>query len=236
MTPTTVQVTAAGQLYVDGEHLLPPPGVDTATAITRHLQLQAVDVGAPVQATIHDEHNGRIRTLQVAPDGTATEQPAAVAQPDTAPNLPAPQREALDGACAAATTGDLTTATVLADDLLAQLSSSLQPDDPSLLHVAQVRADIAWLSGDVSYAFNAWLWIAAAWTTHLPSGSRTVGVATRNAVAAWRHLPGEQAIAAGPSLRQLLEEVAPQPETNPTVLGVQAHLTALAASTTGSTG
>jgi hypothetical protein len=223
-----VLLTTSGELSIDGETLLLPVGVEPHEAARQHLHLAATEAAEPITVEIVDETRGSTRLVAITPDGTLMDVAPPLITPAAPPlpTVPDEHRTDLDSVIKAALEERHDDAIRQADALLGQLTTHAGPDHPATLVVAQIRADIAWLTADVAYAFNAWLWIAAAWTQHLPNGTRAVGVAARNATAVWHHLPLNDAVAAAEELLALLGRVAPHPDNNLTLLGVHRRLAA----------
>lgn len=240
MRNTSVHITRDGTTLVNSEPIPVPQGVDPPHAVLEHLTLEAAGAGQPLVADIRDDRNGQVLRLQINPDGTtaplaANERPAAtpsirtITDAPTAPPPPFPDLYQADfeAIIAAGRAHQFAPAIVQADRLLANISSSHGSQHPSTLTTAQIRADLAWMTADYPYATELWTFIATSWKDTL--GPRTGGASrsARQAVACWLLAEPQPALRLGKTVLAMLEAIAPEPHTNPTVLSVQRRLNQL---------
>jgi len=218
-----VRVASDGTTTIDGETLPVPAGVLPADAVVHALKLEAAGAEHPVLADIRDDQSKQTLALLVHPDGRVEPQPAPQTVPSDGIRLPPlsdPHKARFDAVCVATNAGDLVGAASLADALLLELTHAQGPDHPHTLIVAEARAHLAWLSSDFTQSLETWAWIAGTWLRILGPGHRAAGTAARNAFAAWRQLSPDEAVQHGPALVEVLTHVAPNPETNRTVLAL----------------
>ncbi|MFJ3639066.1 tetratricopeptide repeat protein [Streptomyces sp. NPDC090108] len=85
-----VRVSGAGTASVDGTAVTAAPGEDVQQAVLNRLHRLAISLGAPVNATIHDDRTGCVVPLEVATDGSSrvTGDPVRLNVP-AAPRTPA---------------------------------------------------------------------------------------------------------------------------------------------------
>ncbi|MFD5922785.1 hypothetical protein ACFVYP_39555 [Kitasatospora sp. NPDC058201] len=107
--------------------------------------------------------------------------------------LPAEPLRAMELILDAARRDDFPLAVSWADRLLITVLASSGPYHRSALAVAELRADLAWLSGDAHYATELWTLIARGWSLVAGPGSRQARFGARQAAAAWRAVPDAEA-------------------------------------------
>ncbi|MGV9270430.1 hypothetical protein ACWDRR_37985 [Kitasatospora sp. NPDC003701] len=139
-------------------------------------------------------------------------------------DLPAEHRHVLEQAFGAARRHDLALAVQRTDHLLITLAASYGARHRFTLTAAQVRADLAWLSGDAWCAAKLWTLISDGWARLEGPASRPARFGARQAAASWREVPDDEAAAVGAALLATLLTVAPHPESNSLVLAVRRRL------------
>ncbi|MFI6283007.1 hypothetical protein [Streptomyces sp. NPDC050988] len=212
-----VHISRDGQLHIDGEPQVVPDGVDPAQVVVQVLHIEAAGSGLSVLVQVQDERSNSHFDMQVMPDGTTQ----AAGTPPTAPQ--GAQTEAreqkgslLDRLAAAQAAGrahDFDTAIAAADDILQQLTAEQGDTAAGTLEAAQFRADLAYLSGEYTFATASWTWLALAWFDRLGPGKRRTQVAAQNATQAWMQLPPHEAGPLTSDLVNMLLEVAPPERT-----------------------
>jgi hypothetical protein len=215
-----VHISRDGQLHIDGESHVVPGGVDPSQIVVQVLHLEAAGIGVPIQVQVQDERSASHFDMQVMPDGTTQ----AAGPPTTTPHLaPAesrdPEGSLIDRLAAAQAAGraqDMATAIDAADDILQQLTTEEGVTAASTLKAAQFRADLAYLSGEYSFAAASWTWLALAWLDRLGPGKRRTQVAAQNATQAWMQLPLHEAAPLATDLVNMLLEVT-DPERTATM-------------------
>ncbi|MFE0063252.1 hypothetical protein [Streptomyces sp. NPDC059003] len=220
--------------HIHGEAIPLPAGVDLDQAVLSHLQLEAAGLGHAVSACIDDRRYGVKATLTVHPDGTtATHTPAPADAPPPADQTP------IAGIQALAIRGHLDAAIQGADQHLIQLTNhpGLGPTHWQTLEAAELRAHLAWIKEDYTYAYRSWSWISATWReqlgpcprrqVHDHNQCRRIAITTRNAAAAWARLPPQDALAAGQEILELLAHNSGS-TTTPAARDIQALLKRLA--------
>ncbi|MEE1827362.1 hypothetical protein PUR61_35005 [Streptomyces sp. BE20] len=148
----------------------------------------------------------------------------STARADADDRLPAEHRHALTQVFSAARNHDLALAVQRVDSLLVTVAASFGPRHHVTLTVAQVRADLAWLSGDARCAAGLWTLIADGWAQREGPASRPARFGARQAAASWREVPDAEAAASGAALLAMLLTVVPEPESNPLVRAVRRRM------------
>ncbi|WP_329493930.1 hypothetical protein [Kitasatospora herbaricolor] len=138
--------------------------------------------------------------------------------------MPAQHRHAMERVFRAARRHDLALAVHRVNRLLVTLAASFGPGHHVTLTAAQVRADLAWLSGDLRRAAELWTAIADGWARLAGPTSRPARFGARQATASWLKVPDTEAAAGGAALLAMLLAVAPGPESNPVVLAVRRRM------------
>lgn len=131
--------------------------------------------------------------------------PFGVAQPWEP--LPEPYRTRLLRICSTAVADRFDEAAREADALLAELSQKFGPSHIHTLAVGIIRADMAWLSGDLLVTVQNFSLATRAWNSVLGPQHDTTIRSAGNVVAAWHRMNGEDAAAAGPEVVELLDEL-----------------------------
>ena len=207
-----VHISRDGQLHIDSEPHLVPDGVDPSQVVVQVLHIEAAGSGLPVLVQVQDERSNAHFDMQVMPDGTtqaAGTQPAAV-QP-TAAETRKPKDSLFNRLAVAHAAGrahNFDTAIAAADDILHQLTADQGDTAPATLEAAQFRADLAYLSGEYTFATASWTWLALAWLDRLGPGKRRTQVAAQNAAQTWMQLPPHEAGPLASDLVNMLLEVA----------------------------
>ncbi|MFJ1709888.1 tetratricopeptide repeat protein [Kitasatospora sp. NPDC088346] len=187
-----------------------------------------------VVADQEDRHERQLE-LRIGPDGRCT-----LTFPNTAPprtegerlhrsggdnvRMPAEHRRAMERVLRAARRHDLALAVHQAERLLVALAASFGPRHSFTLTAAQVRADLAWASGNFRRAAELWTSIADGWARLAGPTSRPARFSARQAAASWLKVPDGEAVAGGAALLAMLVTVAPDPESNPVVLAVRRRM------------
>lgn len=223
-----VEILDATTVYIRGESIAIPPGVDPDQAVMSYLQLEAAGIGQPINASINDRRYSVKAMLTVNPDGTTSPgtASAATASPLSQVLTPASKdQHPLAAIQSLAAQGHIEVAIEQADRHLLQLSTdaALGPQHPDTLEAAETRAHLAWITRDYPYAYRTWSWIAATWSellgrcpqtgAHDHNPCRHVAVTSRNAAAAWMQLPAEEAAVASEEVLALLEHNSGSPNT-----------------------
>ncbi|WP_225637434.1 hypothetical protein [Streptomyces solaniscabiei] len=206
-----VYISREGQLHLDREPHLVPDGVDPAQVLVQILHIEAAGTGLPVLAQVQDDRTGSSFDMQVMPNGTTQ----AVDPPQAAPRTPTgPEASLFDRLTAAQIAGrahDFDTAKAAADQILQQLTAEQGETASATLEAAQFRADLAYLSGEYTFATASWTWLALAWLDRLGPGKRRTQVAAQNAAHAWMQLPPHEGVPLAENLiNMLLEVTAPE--------------------------
>ncbi|MFD5922635.1 hypothetical protein ACFVYP_38820 [Kitasatospora sp. NPDC058201] len=141
--------------------------------------------------------------------------------------LPAEHRRALVEVVNAARSHDFVLAVRRVDSLLVTVAASFGPRHHFTLTVAQVRADLAWLSGDARFAAELWTLIAGEWARREGPASRPARFGARQAAASWREVPDAEAAAVGAALLAMLLTVVPDPESTPVVRAVRHRMSVI---------
>ncbi|MFE7528086.1 hypothetical protein ACFU7Y_20560 [Kitasatospora sp. NPDC057542] len=235
MTDIQVRIGPDGATLIDGEPIDVPPGVDPARIVLPQLALDAAGSGGPIAAAIHDTRTEQRLRLQINPDGST--RPLAPGEPLTPPTAtPAPagqgsvspeHDQALQAVYEAGRAHDFARAAAQADRLLADLTATHGERHPATLTTAGVRADLAWMSGDYRYAAELWTYIAQGWAQAEGPASRPARSSARQAAASWKDVPDAEALASARPLLKMLTAIAPDPETNATVLAVRRRISLL---------
>ncbi|MGW6202181.1 hypothetical protein ACWF9B_00790 [Streptomyces sp. NPDC055089] len=206
-TGIQVHISGDGQLHINSEPLLVPDGVDPSRVVIQTLHIEAAGSGLPVLVQVQDERTGSQFDMQVMPDGT-TQAPAL-------PRVSAAQVEPkgslfdrLTAAQAAGRAHDFNTAIAAADDILQHLTAEQGDTASATLEAAQLRADLAYLSGEFAFAAASWTWLALAHFDRLGPGRRRTQLAAQSAAQAWMQLPPHEAAPLASDLVGMLLEVA----------------------------
>ncbi|MFD8667694.1 hypothetical protein OG728_38440 (plasmid) [Streptomyces microflavus] len=207
-TPSQVHIAPNGQLHLNNEPQHVPDGVDPSHVVVQALHIEAAGTGLPVLVHVQDERTGSDFAMQVMPDGTTQAPGTAPATPRPPAQLNPTLADRLAAAQAAGRAHDFDTATATADDILRQLTAEQGDTAPATLEAAQFRADLAYLSGEYSFATASWTWLALAWFDHLGPGKRLTQIAAQNAAQAWMQLPPHDAAPLHTELVNMLLEVA----------------------------
>ncbi|MFD7954257.1 hypothetical protein ACFV4X_12250 [Streptomyces ardesiacus] len=214
-----VHISRDGQLHIDNEPHVVPDGVDPSQVVVQVLHIEAAGSAQPVLVQVQDERTATRFDMQVMPDGTtqaAGTPPAAPLPATSATGQPSSLYERLAAAQAAGRAHDFDTAIVAADDILQQLTAEQGDTAAATLEAAQFRADLAYLSGEFTFATASWTWLALAWFDRLGPGKRRTQIAAQNAAQAWMHLPPHEAGPLAADLVNMLMEVA-APERTATI-------------------
>jgi hypothetical protein len=213
-TSYNVHISRDGQLHIDDDAKLVPAGVDPSQVALQVLHIDAAGTGMPVLAHVQDDRSDSAFDVQILPDGT-TQAPNPTPTPAVASPAPATRRPAvldlsdqLDAAQSAARAGDFTTAIRLADEILFTLTTELGDTARETLEAAQFRADLAFMSGNYTFATASWTWLALAWLDRLGPGKQRTQHAAQNAAAAWARLAPADAVRATGEVLGMLQEVA----------------------------
>jgi hypothetical protein len=218
MNPATsynVHIARDGQLHIDDERQLVPAGVDPSQVALQVLHIEAAGTGFAVLARVHDDRSGSTFDVQILPDGTTQAPgpaPTHVVEPPPAaaptPVMPTPSLgEQVDTAQSAARAYDFTTAIPLADEILHTLTTELGDTARETLEVAQFRADLAFLSGNYTFATASWTWLALAWFDRLGPGKWRTQHAAQSAAVAWTRLSPPEAARTVDDVVGMLQEV-----------------------------
>ncbi|MFE6747254.1 hypothetical protein ACFVGM_15470 [Kitasatospora purpeofusca] len=132
---------------------------------------------------------------------------------------------------AAARCQDFALAVRRADGMLTALAGSFGPDHPFTLSAAEVRADLAWLSGEAWYAAEFWMLIADGWARIDGPASPLARFGARQAAASWWNVPDAEAAVGGAALLAVLQLVTPGADFDPTVRAVRRRMGRIAPST-----
>nr|BEK62994.1 hypothetical protein KPHV_02210 [Kitasatospora purpeofusca] len=149
---------------------------------------------------------------------------------DVRTRLPVDQHRALEQVFAAARCHDLALAVRRADGLLTTLASSFGPQHRFTLSAAEVRADLAWLSGEAWCAAEFWMLIAEGWARLDGRSSPLARFGARQAAASWWEVPDAEAAIGGTALLAVLLLVTPGPDRDPVVRAVRRRMDRIALS------
>ncbi|KNE83357.1 hypothetical protein AB0B04_19445 [Streptomyces xinghaiensis] len=207
-THNQVHISRDGQLHIDDERQVVPEGIDPSQVATQVLHIEATGSGLPVLAHVRDDRSNSQFDMQIMPDGTTQAPGAASTAPQTPAHRTEPLMTRLATAQAAGRAHDFNTAIPAADDILRQLTTEQGDTGPGTLEAAQFRADLAYLSGDYSFATASWTWIALAWLDRLGPGRRRTQIAAQNAAQAWMYTSPQEAVPLATDLISMLLEVA----------------------------
>ncbi|MEK2495459.1 hypothetical protein WN990_38575 [Kitasatospora purpeofusca] len=152
---------------------------------------------------------------------------------DVRTRLPFDQHRALEQVFVAARCHDFALAVRRADGLLATLASSFGPHHRFTLSAAEVRADLAWLSGEAWCAAEFWMLIAEGWARLEGRTSPLARFGARQAAASWWQVPDAEAAIGGAALLAVLLLVTPGPDSDPVVRAVRRRMNRIALSTPG---
>ncbi|MFB8243121.1 hypothetical protein ACFC58_41950 [Kitasatospora purpeofusca] len=195
-----------------------------------------------VTADAPDADRDRGLQLRLGPDGRCVLRfPRAVPPPpgaadrstvgtDVRARLPVDQHRALELVFAAARCHDFALAVRRADGLLTALAATFGPHHPFTLSAAEVRADLAWLSGEAWCAAEFWMLIADGWARLEGPASPLARFGARQAAASWRAVPDAEAAIGGAALLAVLLLVTPTPESDPVVRAVRRRMDRIALS------
>ncbi|WP_327063653.1 hypothetical protein OG196_02045 [Kitasatospora purpeofusca] len=152
---------------------------------------------------------------------------------DVRTRLPLDQHRALEQVFAAARCHDFALAVRRADSLLTTLASSFGPHHRFTLSAAEVRADVAWLSGEAWCAAEFWILIAEGWARLEGPTSPLAHFGARQAAASWWEVPDAEAAIGGTALLAVLLLVTPGPDSDPVVRAVRRRMNRIALSAPG---
>ncbi|CAN3977674.1 hypothetical protein [Kitasatospora purpeofusca] len=152
---------------------------------------------------------------------------------DVRTRLPVDQHRALEQVFAAARCHDFALAVRRADGLLTTLASSFGPQHRFTLSAAEVRADLAWLSGEAWCAAEFWMLIAEGWARLDGRASPLARFGARQAAASWWEVPDAEAAIGGAALLAVLLLVTPGPDSDPVVRAVRRRMNRIALSAPG---
>ncbi|MCX4682922.1 hypothetical protein OG401_01130 [Kitasatospora purpeofusca] len=152
---------------------------------------------------------------------------------DVRTRLPLDQHRALEQVFAAARCHDFALAVRRADGLLTTLASSFGPHHRFTLSAAEVRADLAWLSGEAWCAAEFWMLIAEGWARLEGPAGPLARFGARQAAASWWEVPDAEAAIGGTALLAVLLLVTPGPDSDPVVRAVRRRMNRIALSAPG---
>ncbi|MFD6329172.1 hypothetical protein ACFWGI_06285 [Streptomyces niveus] len=215
-TQHQVHISRDGHLHLDNEPHAVPDGVDPSQVAVHILHIEAAGTGLPVRAHSQDDRTGSSFDMQVMPDGTTQAAGAPPAAPLPTADQTAPLFDRLVAAQAAGRAHDFATATPAADNILMQLTAEQGDTAYGTLEAARFRADLAYLSGEYTFATTSWTWLALTWFDHLGPGKRRTQIAAQNAAQSWMQLPPHEAGPLAADLVNMLLEVT-DPERTETM-------------------